>query len=208
MPCNETAEQRNEVYQAVGRNLLNFQRFEFLLKHLLGRSAVRFEVSDSGMETAFVQRQDAVSDQTLGMLVRQLFEEFLFSRSEPPPDLLPAAPKIGLRDREMASATTITLGDAQHAEWKTRLENLVNDRNRLVHHFWEDFAPDTLDTSEGCERALVHLEEQRNRIRRELEALKVLIDGFYELHMTLKEGLKDPAFRREFFGSANTSRPS
>ena len=201
MSVNEPTEIRKEVHRSVGRNLLNFQRFEFLLKHLLGRSGARFE--SSGLEAALAQRQDKVSDQTLGMLVRQLFEEFLFSHSSPPPNELPPIQKRHQSDRELAFAFTTTVGNELHAEWKARLETLVNDRNRLVHHFWDDFPPGTLDTPEGCQKALAGLEEQRNRIRQEVEALKVLIDHFYETSTMLKERLKDPKFCHDLYRSAN-----
>ncbi len=197
MSLPEPSEARKEVQRAVGRNLLNFQRVELLLKHLLGGSAVRDNASD--LMAAHEQRKTRVSEQTLGMLIRQLFEEFLFSRSAPPPDSLQPDQRRELRDREIAFAATITLCDEHHAEWKARLEKIVNERNWLVHHFVEHFLPDQLNSDEGCQKALARLEEQRELVFRELEALKMLIAHLHELHTTMQERLKDPKFRHELY---------
>lgn len=191
------SETRKEVQRAVGRNLLNFQRVELLLKHLLGRSAVLGNVSD--LVAAHEQRQKRVSEQTLGMLIRQLFEEFLFSRSAPPPDSLLPDQRRELRDREIAFAATITLGDEHHAEWKARLEKIVNERNWLVHHFVEHFPPDQLDSDEGCKKALARLNAQHELFGRELSGLKMLIEHLHELHTTMQERLKDPQFGHDLY---------
>ena len=199
MPDFEPTDARKEVHRAVGRNLLNFQRFELLLKYLLGRSAVSAEISD--FEAAVERRKNKVGSQMLGLLAKQLFEEFLFSISAPPPETFPSKRKPPHPDKNFAMVSTITIGDQQHAEWKVRLEKLVKDRNWLVHQFLETFPPDTLDTQEGCQKALAALEQQRDRIRQEVDALKLLIDHFHEIRAALKESLQDPQFCRDLFGT-------
>lgn len=206
MSAPESSDARKEIQRVVGRNLLNFQRVEFLLKHLLGRSTVLGDVSD--LVGALKRRQSKVSTQMLGLLAHQLFDEFLVSSSEPPPDTPQSGGNRSGSGREFAFAATITINEQHHAEWKERMAKLVKDRNWLVHQFLETFPPDTLDTQEGCQRALDALNQQHGRIREELEALKWLIESLEEMQGTLRESLHDPKFRRDLFGTVGDQNPS
>lgn len=205
MSAATPTEARKEVQRAIGRNLLNFQRVELLLKHLLGGSAVRGEISD--LPAALEKRRTKISSQMLGLLAGRLFEELLFSHSAPPPEILPDR-KRSLSGKEAAFATTFTIGDEHHAEWKGRLEKLIKDRNRLVHGFLLDFPPDSLDTPDGCQKALAALDAQQERIRHELDELKWLFENLHDFHAKLHEEMKDPQFRQKFSGSTGDQSPT
>ena len=151
MSAPTVTQARDAVYQGIGRNILNLQRLELLLKHLLGRSAVLGDISD--WPAAIERRKNKISSQMLGLLAGRLFEELVQRKSTPPSDTpIPGTTRL-LGSREAAFAFTVAVSDERHAKWRSCLEKLVTDRNRLVHHFLEDFPPDTLDTLEGCQKA-------------------------------------------------------
>jgi len=73
------------------------------------------------------------------------------------------------------------LGDSTYYDTKKKtLAKLVDDRNELIHHLLPQFDPNSI---ESCAQIEKKLDEQRDNIVRQIDDLKLEIDGllFYKL---------------------------
>ena len=170
---------RNLAYQGVGRNLLQFQRLELLLKYLLARHQGSY--THETMADELKRREEAVERKTLGVLAGDLFEQLI---------LKPAAGDFVTADDvapgEASHRFGITITEELHQEWQSRLKGLVDERNRLVHLSlltWD------LNTLEGCQAVIAALDEQRGRIAPEFEQVKRYHEFFTQCLKELHEDM-------------------
>ncbi len=150
----------DDVLRCIGRNVVNFQRVEYLLKYLSANAAF------SGLASqlvARVERQaDAVHNKTMGGLAGKLVDNLLRTPAEDePPDVIDE-PWIRFRFSIETDAESVDRYDKE-------LRALVDARNDLIHHFlprWHSaVAGDT-------EAALAYLDAQRDETWRMLERLQ------------------------------------
>jgi hypothetical protein len=161
---------RDEVFQKIGRNLVNFQKIELMLKHLIANGQV------SGYMSEFQKNHEMkVADtrkKTLGALVGE-FVETTFQSTNVSPE--PTAERI----EPCISFSFSVEADADFYESKKReLKLLVNDRNDLIHHLLPQFNSESL---ESCLEIRDYLDQQRERLIPEYEYLKSVIESLEEI---------------------------
>ncbi len=144
--------------------MLRLQQYERLMKTLLAHHELAVPVDKVDAQRA--ANIEKVSDKTLGMLVKSLFESFAvpygFERELLPEDEVPM-------DRAfMVMSHRITMDPKRLAEVQAEVVALVGMRNDLVHHFIERF---NLWSDPGCEAAIRHLEDCYKRIDRHYSEL-------------------------------------
>lgn len=180
MPTSpELTSARLLAYQGAGRNLLQFQRLELLLKYLLGRHQGSYTIET--MVDEMKRREQAQERKTLGLLAGDLFEKVILKQSSG--DFVHAD---GADSGTFSHRFGITIDEEIHREWQTRLKDLVEERNQLVHLSlltWD------LDTINGCQAVVAALNEQRGRILAELEGVKRYHDFFTQCMKELHEEL-------------------
>ncbi|MDO9270555.1 MAG: hypothetical protein Q7T96_15740 [Methylobacter sp.] len=181
----ELIKMRDEVFRKIGRNLLNFQKIELMLKHLITNGRM------SGTMSEFKENQEqqatAVHRQTMGKLVGQFIEN-TFSE-------LDDSPQSTAEPKEPYISFSFTVNaDADFYENKRQaLKSLVDDRNDLIHHLLPRFNPDSLDS---CLEIEQYLDLQRERLIPEYDHLKSLIERLEEakkIHadfLSSEEGIK------------------
>lgn len=150
-------ERQREVQRLLGRCMLRLQQYERLMKTLLAHHELAGPVDT--LEAQRESRVQKLSDKSLGILVKALFETYAvpegFERELIPEDRVPT-------DRiSMAFSFRIAMPPERLAEVRTSVEELVAMRNELVHHLIERF---DLWSDEGCEAAIRHLEQCYERI--------------------------------------------
>mgnify|MGYP000343655296 CR=1 FL=1 len=181
MPANpELTAARDLVYQGVGRNVLQFQRLELLLKHLLGCHQGIYHAET--LEEDMMERLKAQEKKTFGMLAGEWFGQM--APSTPPKD-----PALGEEIGRRGHRFNITLTEADQQRWQAQLKALVQERNQLVHTSllnWD------LVSLEGCQAILTQLDAQRERIRIEWENVKkcheVFLQGLEHIREKLENG--------------------
>jgi hypothetical protein len=185
MPTSsELTSARHLVYQGVGRNLLQFQQLEHLLKYLLG-----YHQGSYTPETMFGEmkrRHEAQDKKTLGMIAGDLFEKVILKQNQE--DVVSST---GAARGEIGHRFEVIITEEVHQEWRSRLKALVDERNELVHLSlltWD------LDTIEGCQAVVAELDKQRGRIGTELEKVKLHHESFFQclkhLYTKLMESLE------------------
>ena len=185
--CKMTDEEMLEsekirTYELVGRNVLLFQQMESLLKDLL--PAASLEGRDANeLATRHKKKRAQIEKDTLGQLVNQFFKEVAVTESKNADnDRLEAGVVI-------SSRLVFTSEKAMEAR-QQRLNDLVDSRNHLVHHFLSDLDHDNLESWRSARSSLKAL---RSRTQNEIEGLQKLVQGTE----TFSAALNHPAIRSE-----------
>lgn len=159
---DESAATREQALQKIGRNLVNFQRMEGMLKFILTVTGT----SGPPSETANIlrARERATRTAPMGALVEQLARSLL---TTPPP----APPEA--REAWLSHSISFEGGATEARDWRRQMRAVVRERNRLVHHMLAGFDPGSL---ESCTALIVELDAQRERVRGSHEELIAMVD--------------------------------
>ena len=164
---------KNEVYRKFGRNIILFQKIEMLLKFLLANSKISGYIDE--LRIIQEQQNKIFEKQTLGQLVKQFFENIIFSSAK-----IDDVPDV-LKGVWINFDCTFPDDSTVYEEQKKSLALLVAERNELVHHF---FLKWDLTLVDGWNSAEYYLDKQYEKIENEFQHLKVLAE-------LLEEGRKD-----------------
>mgnify|MGYP006204756693 CR=1 FL=1 len=164
---------QHEVQRLLGRCMLRLQQYEQLMKTLLAHHEIAGPVDK--LEAHRSSRVEKLSDKSLGHLVKALFETYVvpdgFER-----ELLPES-STPTDQVSFAFSLRVTMEPDRLAEVRDAVEELVKERNNLVHHLIEQF---DLWTDDGCTAAIIHLTATYDRIDKhygELEAWAKQMDA-------------------------------
>ena len=150
----------DEVLRRIGRNVLNLQQVEYLLKFLIAHSELMGPPRE--LSARFETQTAAVQKKTMGELAGRLVDNVL------QPQLEHEAP-TGIEEIWMGFRFSIGT-DAEFVDRHDReMRALIDARNDLVHHFlprWQSAVDgDTLS-------ALAYLDAQRDETMRMMERLQ------------------------------------
>jgi hypothetical protein len=176
----------DEVLRRVGRNVLNFQYIEHLLKRL---TAVSVPTGPASTMTARVEKHaTTVNASTMGILAGKLKDTVLTPPLEKPaPDDIDE-PWIGMHFSMEVDAEFVDLHDRE-------MQALVNARNDLIHHFlprWHSAV------QSGTERALEYLDGQNAEAMRMMARLREWVDSMEEARKQHAEFLASPEGEKHF----------
>lgn len=169
---------KEEVHQKTGRNLLFFQKIEFMLKYIL------LNCNISGYAKELTKKKEAnykkIQTQTMGHLVKQCLEKNLTEHYE-----VPEAPDE-LDDLHISMTIAIGLDEAQSQKIKQGLKSVVDERNDLVHHLLSKFGSET-DTVKRRLSIIQYLDKQYD----DAKAKKAFLQSFVDSIQKLKKKYKD-----------------
>lgn len=148
---------KDEIHRKVGQNLLLFQQAERRLKALA--SMRRISGIGSVILDAAEQLRERVSKETLGAVVRRATEGFGEASIPEQQKIETAVLETGGIHIQMDCGFSGPDGEPD-VEWQRQLEELVEARNELVHHFLEQF--DLKDDNQRVQ-ASVYLDQQYDR---------------------------------------------
>ena len=177
-------EARDEVLRKIGRNLVNFQRMEAMLKFLNANQRISGTVSDLVEVSARAKKQ--ASKLPMGHLAEE-FVRSVYSSHE----------TAEQGDSDKASITfsfRIEADAALVAERKKALRAVVRERNKLVHQWLSEFDP---SSPEGCQKLGAALDEQNARVLPEFEMLRVIVRTLRESQRELAQYLTSEDFLAE-----------
>lgn len=159
----------NEVLRKIGRNMILFQEFEYLLKYIVANG--NFSGHASEINKLKTQHAIAVSKQTMGTLVGQYLENAN-------PEYEEEQTEANELTEPFITFTFRTKCDSIYYETKKEaLARVVAERNELVHHLLPLFDPSSLEKNKQLEDKL---DEQREKIKKEILELKSMATALNE----------------------------
>jgi hypothetical protein len=164
------------VLQKIGRNLVNFQKLEAMLKHL--RVAGQAEGFTSQLEEQVKRTASSVSRMTLGALVQEMATT-LFDNHTTTQGRLELVPEAWL-----SMKFTLEGGQEAAESWKKEMMAIVKERNELVHQMLASFDPNSI---QSCEVLAVALDAQRTRILPVYQHIQSLLLALKESQVEMLE---------------------
>lgn len=162
-PKNHVESQR-EIQCKLGRNLLRIQQLEIMIKSMVASSVIESNTAD--LQGSLDKRKQNVAKKTLGQVVGDLTTDFLSQ---------PASDEVQQQNHsedttniQIRTSIRIELPPEDHQRTKQSLANLVELRNKLVHHFIEIH---DISTESGCAKAETYLDDCFRLINEQFEEL-------------------------------------
>lgn len=160
---------QREVQRKLGRCLIRIQQYELLLKEMVAKREVSAVLSGGPVQLSELAPDAHIK--TMGQLVGELTGKYF----QPTPDesVKSYAETPVVRDVHPAGWARFSMGVSMppdaHAQLTAELQELVDLRNDLVHHFVEG---QNLVTEEGCIAADMYLADCYAEIDRHLISLQ------------------------------------
>lgn len=177
--------QTDEVLRRIGRNVINFQHVEYLLKHLNAHASVHAPASQ--LSARLEKQMASVHKSTMGELAGRMVSNVLQPQPEhKTPDEIDE-PWFGYRFSIGADAGFVYRHDQE-------MRALVDARNDLIHHFlprWQSAV------GGDTESALAYLDAQMNETLRMKERLESWARGMDEAKGRLATFLTSPRGARQ-----------
>ncbi len=162
---------KNEIYLKIGKNIILFQRIEFLLKFLISHQSFSSEIKE--IKLTLEQQHQLLEKTTLGKLINQ------FLGLEPTFKNINDNQNVDDTRALISFEWKILVEPSSYEEKKKLLKLLVAERNDLVHHFYEKFDLTSIDE---LEEANQYLDEQYRKIKLEFENLQALTKFLIEVY--------------------------
>ena len=181
----------------IGRNLLNFQQLENLLKFLVTHGEISGYASQ--LESNKQKRSESVGKQTLGMVAGQFFEQNYSTCVDD--EQLPEV----VKEPYFRSKFQFDTENSNPKDKEERLSRLVAARNELVHHFLDRINP---KSKKSLLEASDYLDRQREEIVIELEYYRNHAKSLQSLQKALSEYLQSDEGRDLFVNQSDGSKIS
>jgi hypothetical protein len=154
---------QQDVQAQMGRNLLNYQGIEKLLKHIVKQSAIYVR---KNLDGEFCVLQTKTERMMLGLLFGKFISDIVYIEENYTDNNSDDITSVSNETSLKINFTIQFSHPDQLAVLKSKTKQLVDDRNELVHHFRETYS---LDSVESCKLALKHLNERNAFSREQIE---------------------------------------
>ena len=165
---------RNETLRKVGRNVVNFQKIEGMLRHLLAHGNVKGCASE--LKRLKAQRVASLAKQSMGRLA-DAFTKSTYSRRADPD----AGPE-GLSEAWVFFSFEVESDEEYAKEKKRALKVVVEERNKLIHQMLAHFNPSSL---ESCKKLSAELDDQNAKIIPEYKFIQSMVGALNDDHKEL-----------------------
>lgn len=143
---------QSQVMHKIGRNLLNFQRIEHILKLLISNSRISSDINT--FEKNYKKRAKKFHKNMMGILVKVFLKNILVKAGE----LSESATET---PKEFTTSFAMEV-DADFYKLKEQSMGLmIKDRNDLIHHLESRL---NLTSIESCLEVEQYLDQQRERV--------------------------------------------
>jgi hypothetical protein len=165
---------QREVQRKLGRCLIQIQQYELLLKEIVAKREITAVLGSTPAQRASTEPITATATKTMGQLVGELtgkyFQPTLLEAGQAQPE---ADTDTDTDDEHPAGwmrvSMRVSMPPDAHAQLTGELQELVDLRNDLVHHFVEG---QDLMSEEGCIAADMYLIDCYAEIDRHLVSLQ------------------------------------
>lgn len=187
--CDKSIDElRTQVFDLMGRCVLNLQRYELGMKEFLSLSVLRGDTET--WKTNLLERKSHYSSKTLGQLIGDFTGSYLWAESETEPE--PTTSDHPLPEPVLPQFETrmsLIVGQEEYQTLLDDLAYLVATRNGLVHHFLQRFP---LADQDSCQQAIGYLETVREMLKSHMERLQGWDQARVSGLSMLKDALQSP----------------
>ena len=184
---------RDEALRKIGRNVVNFQKIEALLKVLVLYSSVDSKTRDNEVTHSFNEK--LIQNRSLGEVVSKFLKNLIENRVAENEELHSSELHISTRSYLVMDAEDVT-------KEKIELKRLVSERNQLIH---KDLASFDFNCVKNCRKLILKLDEQNSRVLDKLNQFKDILDTFKLMKKELLTYFESDAFRAEFYKAQNNN---
>ena len=188
---------KDQLMQKIGRNLLNFQQLEKILKFLVTNGEISGFASN--LKQNQLKRSESVGKQTLGMVAGQFFEQSFTD------DINDEQLPIDVKKPYIKATFHLDTENPDPEEKAEALSRLVTARNELVHNFLDrvDFKSkkNLLDASD-------YLDKQNESIILELDYFRDLGKSLDSIRKVFCEFLLSDESNDLFIGQNTVGSPT
>lgn len=176
---NDPNELREIAFRKIGRNVVNLQRFEMMLKLII----VRSNISGYASELAKIHQDKTrvTSHKTLGLLVKE-FLNTVYSTDDPFND----GPDNALNQIWMSHGFRIQLKPHAIGKKELELREVVEERNSLIHLWLAEVDFQSLDE---CKELISRLDAQNDRLMPHFDSLMQQLGDLQSLQEALRDHL-------------------
>jgi hypothetical protein len=183
---------QREVQRKLGKCLIRIQQYELLLKDIVGKREISGILGDPARPVA--SNASAIATNTMGQLVDELTEKVFQPTLEESGQVPTEAAPID-EDEHPAGwvrfQMKVSMPPEAHAQLKLELQDLVDLRNDLVHHFVEG---QDLMSEEGCITAEMFLDHCYAEIERHYVALQGRAASMNEAKLAMAAFVTSPEY--------------
>ena len=176
---------RDEIFRKIGRNLINYQVIEQLLKQLI--LASRISGPASQLEEIRNQKAEEIHIQSMGVLVGQ----FLDNTYQEPKDSL--SEEADLKEIHFSTSFHLHVDASFLESRKADLKKLTDERNNLAHHLLPRLKLNSIDSCLAISRELDAQREMQIKEHEHLASLCKQIGNLYKEHtdfIASEEGIR------------------
>lgn len=182
----------SEALRKIGRNVVNFQKMEAMLKYLVSEASSQGPIQE--VEAMRDAKRQASSRKSMG----RLLEEFIAT-------IYSESPRSGeLPESQAGSQISFSFkvedGEKYISEVRKAYGFIVTERNRLIHTMLADF---DAGSPESCQSLIDCLDEQARSIHPVFQDLQELGINLYEGRRRLANAILSDEFRSKLIGGSN-----
>lgn len=158
----------DQALRKIGRNMVNFQKMEAMLKFLATQHAMSGSLED--LAKVIARAKKSIARQPMGRLAEAFIQSAYSNRQT-------TAEPQETQKISVSFSFRVELTPELVRERKKALRSVVAERNKLVHKWLAFFDP---NSAESCRSLGVDLDEQHTRIWPEFETLKAIVQAVCE----------------------------
>lgn len=181
------ADHVDEVHRKIGRNMMLFQEFEYLLKFILADGRLSGYASE--LKAIRSEKAARINKQTMGQLVGQYVED-----AHPDFEYKSDAPEV-IKEPYLSFNFKIKCDSSNYESKKEALAKIVLERNELVHHLLRSFDASSV---QSCEDVGKKLDDQSEKMRQEISEIQSLAKRLVKSKTILADFLASEAGEKYF----------
>jgi hypothetical protein len=186
------AELQREVQRKLGRCLIRIQQYELLLKELLAKREVSGKFWPADSQPVQAEPSSKTMGQQVGELMGEYFQPTLYEGQNNSMEESADADSEVHPEGWGRVSMSVSMRPEAHAKMVEELQELVDLRNDLVHHFLEG---QDLVSEVGCIAADMYLQDCYAEIDRHLSLLRSWVESSNEAKRSMAAFFSGPEFR-------------
>jgi hypothetical protein len=189
--ASDQSEIADEVLRKIGRNVVNFQKMEGMLKVLVAGADFSGPIDE--IKSIVEKKNKSTNKKPMGQLSNE-FIKAIYSESD-----LEESPQESNKTR-ISFSFRVENGEKLIPELRKTHRFIVSERNRLIHKMLINF---DASSTESCEQLISDLDVQAERLRPEYDNLRGLLKNFFEGRKELAKAMLSEEFRAKLENKDN-----